>query len=89
MAERQKKAGSAPPVKGEAEEDWGGERGGSLFYVRRQTCAVGSFEWYVPNGHTRRRARGTFKTKAAAETRRVKLQAKLDLAKAKVRKVEC
>ena len=32
----------------------GGERG--LFYVRRHTCADGSFEWYVLNGHTRRRA---------------------------------
>jgi hypothetical protein len=29
-----------------------------LFYVRRQTGADGSFEWYVLNGHTRRRASG-------------------------------
>jgi hypothetical protein len=26
-----------------------------LFYVRRHTCADGIFEWYVLNGHTRRR----------------------------------
>jgi hypothetical protein len=23
-----------------------------LFYVRRHTCADGSFEWYILNGHT-------------------------------------
>ena len=27
-----------------------------VFYVRRHTSADGSFEWYVLNGHTRRRA---------------------------------
>jgi hypothetical protein len=58
--------------------------GASLFYVRRQTCADGSFEWYVLNGHTRRHASGTFKTKALAEARRAKLQATIDLAKAKL-----
>jgi hypothetical protein len=60
----------------------GGERG--LFYVRRHTCADGSFEWYVLNGHTRRRASKTFPTRAAAVAERAKLQVKLDLAKAKV-----
>ena len=47
-----------------------------LFYVRRHTGADGSFEWYVLNGHT--------PTRAAAAAEREKLQAKLDLAKAKV-----
>jgi hypothetical protein len=55
-----------------------------LFYVRRHTCADGSFEWYVLNGHTRRRASNFFQTRAAAVRR--KLQAKVDLAKAKVLK---
>jgi hypothetical protein len=27
-----------------------------VFYVRRHTCTDGSFEWYVLNGHTLRRA---------------------------------
>ena len=54
----------------QAEEEGGGERTGFAFCVRRQTCAYGSFEWYVLNGHTRRRASGTLKTKAAAEARR-------------------
>jgi hypothetical protein len=65
-----------------------------VFYVRRNTCAEGSFEWYVLNGHTRRRASNFFLTRAAAAAERAKLQAKLDLAKAQVppgerRKVEC
>jgi hypothetical protein len=55
-----------------------------LFYVRRHTCTDGSFEWYVLNGRTRRRASRTFPTKAAATAARGKLQAKLDIAKAKV-----
>ena len=33
-----------------------------LFYVRRHTCAKGSFEWYVLNGHTRRRVSKFFPT---------------------------
>ena len=53
-----------------------------LFYVRRHTCVDGSFEWYVLNGHTRRRASKTFKSKTAAEARRAELQAKLDLVSA-------
>ena len=52
-----------------------------LFYVRRHTCADGAFEWYVLNGHTRRRASISFPTRAAAAAEREKLQAKLDLAK--------
>ena len=55
-----------------------------LFYVRRHTGADGSFEWYVLNGHTRRRASKSFPTRAAAAAERTKLQARLDLAKAKV-----
>ena len=35
-----------------------------LFYVRRHTCADGSFEWYVLNGHTRRPASKLFRTRA-------------------------
>ena len=54
-----------------------------LFYVRRQTCADGSFEWYVLNGHTRRRASKFFPTRAAA-AERAKLQVKLDLAKEQI-----
>ena len=57
-----------------------------LFYVRRHTCADGSFEWYVLNGHTRRRASNFFPTRAAAVAERRKLQGKVDLAKAKVLK---
>ena len=57
-----------------------------LFYVRRHTCADGSFEWYVLNGHTRRRASNFFPTRAAAVAERRKLQAKVDLSKAKVLK---
>jgi hypothetical protein len=68
------------------------KEGASLFYVRPLPCADGSFEWYVLNGHTGRRASETFKTKAAAEARRSKLQANIDLAKVKssdeCRKVE-
>ena len=55
-----------------------------LFYVRRHTCADGSFEWYVLNGHTRRRASKFFPTRAAAAAERKKLQVKLDLAKEQV-----
>ena len=51
-----------------------------LFYVRRHTGADGSFEWYVLNGHTRRRASKFFPTRAAAAAERAKLQVKLDLA---------
>ena len=36
-----------------------------LFYVRRHTGADGSFEWYVLNGHTLRRASNFFPTRAA------------------------
>ena len=57
-----------------------------LFYVRRHTGADGSFEWYVLNGHTRRRASNFFSTRAAAVVERRKLQAKVDPAKAKVPK---
>ena len=55
-----------------------------LFYVRRHTCADGSFEWYVLNGHTRPRASKFFPTRAAAAAEREKLQVKLDLAKEQV-----
>jgi hypothetical protein len=55
-----------------------------LFYVRRHTGADGSFEWYVLNGHTRRRASKFFPTRAAAAAERAKLQVKLDLAKEQV-----
>jgi hypothetical protein len=55
-----------------------------IFYVRRHTCADGSFEWYVLNGHTRRRASKLFRTRAAAAAARRKLQTKRDIAKAKV-----
>jgi hypothetical protein len=55
-----------------------------LFYVRRHTCADGSFEWHVLNGHTLRRVGKPFPTKAKAEAERAILQAKLDLAKAQV-----
>ena len=44
-----------------------------LFYVRRHTGADGSFEWYVLNGHTRRRASKTFPTRAAAAAEREKV----------------
>ena len=44
-----------------------------LFYVRRHTGADGSFEWYVLNGHTRRRASNFFPTRAAAAAERAKL----------------
>jgi hypothetical protein len=55
-----------------------------LFYVRQHTRADGSFEWYVLNGHTQRRASRTFKTRVAAEARRAKLQAVHDAAKVRV-----
>ena len=55
-----------------------------LFYVRRHTCADGSFEWYVLNGHTLRRVSKPFATRVKAEAERAILQAKLDLAKAQV-----
>jgi hypothetical protein len=55
-----------------------------LFYVRRHTCADGSFEWCVLNGHTLRRVGKPFPTRAKAEAERAILQAKLDLAKAQV-----
>jgi len=54
-----------------------------LFYVRRHTCADGSFEWYVLNGHTRRPASKLFRTRAAE---RARLQVKLELAKEQVLK---
>jgi hypothetical protein len=41
-----------------------------LFYVRRHTCADGSFEWYVRNGHTLRRVGKPFPTRAKAEAER-------------------
>ena len=52
-----------------------------LFYVRRHTCADGSFEWYVLNGLTRRPASKLFRTRAAAAAERARLQVKLELAK--------
>ena len=55
-----------------------------LFYVRRHDCADGSFEWYVLNGHTRRRTSKFFPTRAKAAAERRKLQLRLDLAKAKL-----
>jgi hypothetical protein len=55
-----------------------------LFYVRRHTCADGAFEWYVLDGHTRRRASKHFPTSAAAVAERAKFQVKLELVKAKV-----
>ena len=54
-----------------------------LFYVRRHTCADGSFEWYVLNGHTRRPASKLFRTRAAAAAERARLQVKLELAGSK------
>ena len=57
-----------------------------LFYVRRHTCADGSFEWYVLNGHTRRPASKLFRTRAAAAAERTRLQVKLELAKEQVLK---
>ena len=57
-----------------------------LFYVRRHTCADGSFEWYVLNGHTRRPASKSFRTRAAAAAERARLQVKLELAKEQVLK---
>ena len=57
-----------------------------LFYVRRHTCADGSFEWYVLNGHTRRPASKLFRTRAAAAAERARLQVKLELAKEQVLK---
>ena len=59
---------------------------GGLFYVRRHTCADGSFEWYVLNGHTRRPASKLFRTRAAAAAERARLQVKLELAKEQVLK---
>jgi hypothetical protein len=55
-----------------------------LFYVRRHTSADSSFEWYVLNGNTRRRASNFFPTRAKAAAERRKLQARLNLAKLKV-----
>jgi hypothetical protein len=55
-----------------------------LFYVRRHTGTDGSFEWYILNGHTRRRANRFFPTREAAAAEREKLQARLDLTKLKV-----
>ena len=57
-----------------------------LFYVRRHTCADGSFEWYVLNGHTRRPASKLFRTRAAAAAERARLQVKLELAKEQILK---
>ena len=57
-----------------------------IFYVRRHTCADGAFEWYVMNGHTRRRASKHFPTRAAAVAERAKLQVKLELTKEQVLK---
>jgi hypothetical protein len=69
---------------GAARGGGGGAVTGGLFYVRRHTCADGSFEWYVLNGHTRRRASNFFSTRAAAVAELRKLQVKVDLAKTKV-----
>jgi hypothetical protein len=55
-----------------------------LFYVRQHAHADGSFEWYVLNGHTQRRASRIFKTRAEAEARRAKLQTVHDAAKVRV-----
>ena len=50
-----------------------------LFHVRRHSRGDdGSFEWYVLNRHTRRRASKNFKNSAAAEARRAQLQATFD-----------
>ena len=54
--------------------------------MRRHTCADGSFEWYVLNGHTRRHASKLFRTRAAAAAERARLQVKLELAKERVLK---
>ena len=72
----------------ESEAPGGPARGGRLgqalvsqrlFHVRRHTRGDdGSFEWYVLNSHTRRRAIRTFKNSAAAEARRAQLQATFD-----------
>jgi hypothetical protein len=45
-------------------------------------CVNGSLEWYVLNGHTRRRVSKSFPTRAKAEAKRASLQTKLDVAKA-------
>jgi ATP-dependent DNA ligase len=65
----------APAVRREAEEDLGATIEQRLFHVRRRPGADSS-GWYVVNGHTRRPASGTFKTQAAAEARRKRLQNK-------------
>ena len=57
-----------------------------LFNVRRHTCADGSFEWYVLNGHTRRHASNFFATRPAAVAERRKL-GKVDLPNPKVLKL--
>jgi hypothetical protein len=72
----------------ESEAPGGPARGGRLgealvaqrlFHVRRHTRGDdGSFEWYVLNSHTRRRASRTFKNSAAAEAPRAQLQATFD-----------
>jgi hypothetical protein len=55
-----------------------------LFHARQHTCADGSFEWYVLNGHTRRPASKFLPTRVQAAAERRKLQVRLDLAKATV-----
>ena len=68
-----------PAIRREA-EDWGRRLVPQrLFHVRRHTRgADGSFEWYVLNRHTRRRASKNFENSAAAEARRAQLQATFD-----------
>ena len=46
-----------------------------LFYVRRHTCADGAFEWYVLNGHARRRASISFPTRGRPPPRQRRSQA--------------
>jgi hypothetical protein len=60
-----------------------GERG---IYVRRHTCADGSFEWYVLKWPYPAARGKLFRTRAAAAAERARLQVKLELAKEQVLK---
>jgi hypothetical protein len=51
-----------------------------VFYVRRHTGADGSFEWYVLNGHTRRRASNFLSDESGGCSGAGEVAVKLDLA---------
>ena len=57
-----------------------------LFYVRRHTCADGSFHGTSSMAIPRRPASKLFRTRAAAAAERARLQVKLKLAKEQVLK---